>query len=297
MDTDDANWRDGATDDLIAAQRAEIDAAIADAQPLLGDEEDPAVLVDAYADNAALLPKVRSFAAAHVAVRRARGDGSCFYRCFLFGLGRYFVGAGVRARGADAALAAAPGSAQAAYDGLVAHVAGSLAALLALGYPDVTMPDFHDAFTDFVVGLGAPGATVDSAVVAPLRDRYVALYLITYLRCLTSLELLTHADEYEPFVLGLAPHCATVKQFCDSEVEAVNNDADQLQVIALSKALRVRVVIACAFGGAGHSGTPCGAGRRAFECSLRSQGASGLRRHRDWVSIPQAAIVSIHHEI
>lgn len=77
-----------------------------------------------------------------------------------------------------------------------------------------------------------------------------------------SLELLAQEETYLPYVLGLAPHCATVKhvraggvgsegvweqprpcppvQFCETEVEAVHRDADQVQVVALTAALKVR---------------------------------------------------------
>ncbi|RYG51464.1 hypothetical protein EON66_10720 [archaeon] len=63
-------------------------------------------------------------------------------------------------------------------------------------------------------------------------------------RALCSLELLTHEDDYFAFILGLAPHCATVQHFCNTEVEAVHTDADQIQIIALAKAWGVRVRIA-----------------------------------------------------
>ena len=59
-----------------------------------------------------------------------------------------------------------------------------------------------------------------------------------------SLELLSNEDEYLPFILGLAPHCATVKHFCDCEVEAVSTDADQLQIMAITRGWRCSVAIA-----------------------------------------------------
>lgn len=58
------------------------------------------------------------------------------------------------------------------------------------------------------------------------------------------MEILSNEDDYIPYILGLAPHCATAKQFCDTEVEAVSTDADQIQITALSKAWRVGVRIA-----------------------------------------------------
>jgi len=250
---DASSWRAGVTDADIERQRDAIVGEVAATQPLLGDEEDPAVLYAAYADNPSFLPKLRDFAARYAAIRRSRGDGSCFYRCALFGIGAHYVTAGVVApptKGAPppAAAATAPPPAspvQLQYEALLASVPSRVDTLInAFGYPDVTVPDFADAFVDWLRELGAPGATVETAVVAPLRDGMRGLYLITFVRCLVSLELLSKEEEYLPFVLGLAPHCATIKQFCDTEVEAVNVDADQLQITALCAALGVGARIA-----------------------------------------------------
>ena len=116
----------------------------------------------------------------------------------------------------------------------------SLPALLAIGYPDVTMPDFYDAFTAYLESLAAPGAS-EATVHAAFSDSMSNLYIITYLRCLCSLELRTHEDDYYPFVMDTR---ASVKDFCDSEVDAVSTDADQVQIIALSRAWGLRVHIA-----------------------------------------------------
>jgi hypothetical protein len=178
------SYRDGISDADIEAQRSEIKAEV-ETQPLVGDEEPPGSLSAAYADNAVFLPKIAELSVKYRAIRRSRGDGSCFYRCFLVSLGEAFVSAHV-------APARAPGSPQLAsvsplqstYESVLSHVEGSLDLLLALGYPDSTVPDFQEAMLDYLRGLSAPGATLESAVLAPFRENMSGFYIITYLRML-----------------------------------------------------------------------------------------------------------------
>lgn len=258
-----ANVQAQVSDTDIMAQAEAIRREVADTQALVEDKEVPEVLLAQYADNPRFTAKLHDFASKYAGIRRTRGDGNCFYRCFLISIGEYFVTAKVAAPGgaasgdasaagegvgggAGAAAAASPASstAQATYERLLKYVEASCEKLLALGYPDVTLPDFHEAMLEYLQGLAAPGATAESAVYDVFRDYMRGSYIITYLRCLTSLEMLANEDAYLPYVMGLAPHCATVKQFCDAEVEAVNTDADQLQIIALTRAWGLGVTIA-----------------------------------------------------
>jgi ubiquitin thioesterase protein OTUB1 len=238
--------RDGVSDADIMAQSEAIRREVEAEQPLVGEEESPQVLLAQYADNPAFLPKLAHFGGLYRAIRRSRGDGSCFYRAFLVCVGEHFVGRVTAPNAAGGSVAANPGTSelQKTYERLLAYVGGSCELLLALGYPDVTLPDFHEALLGYLEGLAAPGATAEGAVYAVFRDYMRGSYIITYLRCLTSLELLAKEDDYFPYICALAPHCPTVKHFCDSEVEAVNTDADQLQIMALTNGWGIGVTIA-----------------------------------------------------
>lgn len=219
------------------AQAALIEAEQALA-PVLGEEEPPSVLLPAYAENAAFLPKLRSLAARYRALRRCRGDGNCFYRALLVSLGERFVRAGVGAgAGAEAPM-------RRLYDGVLAASAAALARLTGeLGYSDYTVGGFAEAFGEWLASLAAPGATVEAAVHAYVRDANTSWWSIYWLRMLCSAELQAHADEYLPFILGASSH-DSIKAFVGAEVERAAEDADQVQIIALCRALRVRVRIA-----------------------------------------------------
>ena len=279
MDTD---WSDEAT----LRQQYAIAEDVSASQPLIGLEEDPISLIEAYRDNVGMLSKLQSFRESYSAIRRCRGDGSCFYRSFLFGIGAFFVRAGVQPPGQLNNSSTHMNDAQRAYEELLVIASESLSLLLAFGYPDVTVPDFYETFKAFLDSFAAAGATVE-AVAESLRDPFTDMSCITYLvrtplypliewvpnmnlgearsalsppltarnarvfphntpqRCLCSAELLSHEDEYFPFIAGQAPHCTSIKQFCDMEVDPARHDADQVQMMALCNALRVNVTIAC----------------------------------------------------
>ena len=222
---------------LEAAQQSEIEREVA-AQPVLGDEEPPAVLLPFYADNAAFLPKLRALCAQYRALRRSRGDGNCFYRSLLVSLAERLVHAGVTRGGGGGG-----GAWQVLYDRLArASPAGCARLVSAHGYPEVTLSGFSEAFSEWLESLAAPGATAAS-LVDYFRDAGTSWWSIYWLRMLTSLELQEKPDEYLPFILGTTEF-VDIKAFAGAEVEKSAVDADQVQIIACCRALGVRVRIA-----------------------------------------------------
>jgi ubiquitin thioesterase protein OTUB1 len=233
-----AAYREGVSDADILAQSDQIRREVEESQALVGPVEPLASLLDAYADNPVFIPKLHHLSTLVTSIRKTRGDGNCFYRSFLVSLGEQFVSAHVGPKGSGASSPL-----QAKYESTLAYVESSFPRLLALGYPEITLCDFFDTLVEYLTSLSAPGASVDT-ILTQFSDKMTGMYIITYMRCLCSLEILENEDGYLPYILGLAPHCATAKQFCDYEVEAVSTDADQLQIIACSRAWKVGVRIA-----------------------------------------------------
>ena len=122
------------------------------AQPLVSDAEGLADLRAAYVDNPVFETKLADFATKYGAIRRTRGDGSCYYRSFLISVGEHLVAARVRLPGAQAADSAAASPLQAHYEWLLKKVEGSLAALGRVGYADhlFTLEDFQVEMMNFV---------------------------------------------------------------------------------------------------------------------------------------------------
>lgn len=220
---------------------------VEESQPLLGDLEAPEALLPVYAENPQFAAKVPDFARQFSGLRRSQGDGNCAYRSFAVSLAERFLDAGVKlpdAAGAAGAAGAVPSPMQAFYERTLKYLRDSLGTLVdAFGYSSFTTEDFQAALLEYFEALGRPGADKETHVFGPFRDKMQGFYLITYLRCLVSLQLLSNEDEYLPFVLGTT-ECATVKMFCDTQVEAVSVDADQLQLTAMAKGWGCRIRIA-----------------------------------------------------
>jgi ubiquitin thioesterase protein OTUB1 len=78
------------TDEQIVAQENEIRAAIAGSAALIGKREPLSALRDEYRgdDDASSVfaAKAEALSKRYRALRRARGDGNCFFRSFMFAL-------------------------------------------------------------------------------------------------------------------------------------------------------------------------------------------------------------------
>ena len=200
------------SDDAIRAQLEAIKAA-----ENTGASVGPRLPVADFLADAVgpLAAKAALFRAAHTSFRPIARDGNCFYRSWLVLIAER--------------LAAYPDEAPA----MCALLDKTLASLLTLGYPEFTLPDFHEALTALV--RDAAGGDVDLVLEQHVRDPVASMYCITFLRCAVSCELLSHEEGYLPYVLGCSDH-HSVKAFCEGEVEPVNCDADQLQITALAAA-------------------------------------------------------------
>lgn len=228
MADDAPSWREGVTDEAVVNQLNDIRAQVTSAQPLVGEREAVAVLLEEYDSNASYLPKIGDVIQRFAALRRMRGDGNCFYRALLVGLGEAFVHAGVRVHPPGASRPPGGSQAQASYDRILDTSRGSLARLVAAGYPKETTCDFVDVFQHYIAGLGSPHASVEAHALGPLRADD-ASYAIYCARLLTALEIRSNPDEYLPYIMGTS-ECVTVEQFCEIAVLPPTEDADMVQV-------------------------------------------------------------------
>lgn len=76
------------SDEAIVAQENEIRAAIAGSAALIGKKEPLSALQEEYRNEGASVfaAKAGALARRYSALRRARGDGNCFFRSFMFAL-------------------------------------------------------------------------------------------------------------------------------------------------------------------------------------------------------------------
>ncbi|KPV72020.1 uncharacterized protein RHOBADRAFT_56156 [Rhodotorula graminis WP1] len=179
-------------------------------------------------------------------IRRARGDGDCFYRSFIFAL-------------LEAYLPLHPSHAA----HLLTKVESLLPLLTACGFDESVWEDFHEPLRRLLHRMGPeekdggkrkdgePKLTRDGLVEA-FNDPETNSCIIVILRLITSAYLRTHEDEFAPFLFALDDDprfladggAPTMRQFCADQVEAVAREADHLAIAALTRALQVPLRIA-----------------------------------------------------
>ena len=176
---------------------------IEDQMPFITDLVDLAVLKEEYRDNKFEVCFDELYKR-YTRVRRLRRDGNCFYRAFLFQAFEHFI------HHKDSPE----------YQSMLKAVEKSKSDLVALGYDEIAIEDFHDVFLSELKKL----PTIDPAestkhLMKLLCNKEEATYLIMYSRFMTACHLKQNAIMFEDFV-------GDVNQFCIREVEQVDVECD-----------------------------------------------------------------------
>ncbi|KAJ7545426.1 hypothetical protein O6H91_09G119500 [Diphasiastrum complanatum] len=175
--------------------------------------------------NPVFKAKIEKLASLYGAIRRARGDGNCFFRSFMFSYLEYIL---ETKNGAEVAR-------------VLKSVESCKRALIGLGYAEFTFEDFLAVFVEQLESV-LPGTTSSISVdtlVDRCRDQYVSNYVVMFFRFVTSCEIRQRADFFEPFIYGTSN--LTVQQFCKASVEPMGEESDHVHITALTDALGVPV--------------------------------------------------------
>jgi ubiquitin thioesterase protein OTUB1 len=155
-------------------------------------------------------------------LRRIRSDGNCFYRSFIFGYFEYLLGA--RSEELERAIKI---------------VDESKAALMEHGFDEMSIDVFWENFLEQLRSLPRKSIADLEREFSEFGD---SNYLVWYARAITAWFMKANADRFAPFVEGMSPGM-TVDRFCAEEVLPMDRDCEQLQIIALTEALQVRIRI------------------------------------------------------
>jgi ubiquitin thioesterase protein OTUB1 len=166
-------------------------------------------------------------------LRRARGDGDCFYRAVGFA----FVEQVLQAPEQDMAVASA-----------LSLLESTTEWLDAVGFQKLVYEDFYEVLYNLVESIIKPhdGATLTvRRLLEAFQVPEISNSLVAYLRLLTSSQLRLEEEEYSPFLLH--PELGepmNVKDFCENFVEGSGKEADHVQITALCRVLRLNVKVA-----------------------------------------------------
>ncbi|CCW71735.1 unnamed protein product [Phytomonas sp. Hart1] len=176
------------------------------------------------------LASPESGASVYRAIRYARGDGNCFYRCVSFRL----------------------------YELMLQDLVFGQHTLMIM--QNTIRPRMHQQFgegsMDFCfIAEGIAQRicngelyTVDMVYEAVV-NREKADYLILYFRYALSIYLRDHADEFVPFVMGLG--FSSVEQYCETEVEPLSKESDNVEVRAFGQLFDVTIQVEAMYPKAG----------------------------------------------
>ncbi|KAL4247706.1 Papain-like cysteine peptidase superfamily protein [Abortiporus biennis] len=180
-----------------------------------------------------------------VGIRRTRGDGDCFYRSLAYAYISSLLPQSSRSQPQqqqdDTSIINVTKA--------ISYLESTSALLESVGFQKLVFEDFLDLFVGVLKGLISPSAGEGGRVRAKLVEEFnvaeVSNSIVMYLRLLTSAEIRSNPDNYEPFLF----HPETGEQmntrdFCEGFVEACGKEADHVQITALTKALKVDIKVA-----------------------------------------------------
>ncbi|KAJ6428464.1 hypothetical protein OIU84_023816 [Salix udensis] len=213
-----ANCCGGVDDDDFMQKQSSI--------PLLGDKEPLSTLAAEYQSGSPiLLEKIKVLDDKYAAIRRARGDGNCFFRSFMFSYLEHILETQDRAE----------------VDRIKIKVEECRKTLQGLGYVDFTFEDFFALFLEQLddVLQGNENSISHEELQNRSCDQSVSDYIVMFFRFVTTGEIRKRSQFFEPFILGLTN--TTVEQFCKSSVEPMGEESDHMHITALSDALGVPI--------------------------------------------------------
>jgi ubiquitin thioesterase protein OTUB1 len=213
--------------DILAWENRIREESMAD-RLLVGPREPMAALEAEYASGSPVFTaKVAALARGYDAVRRTRGDGNCFFRAFLFA---YLEGLVARRDLEER-------------DRVLRALESVRPTLLDAGYEELVLEAPLEMLIDMLRAIGSPTDPLTLPTLeSNARSEDVSNYLVFFLRMVTAAEVRRRADFFAPFVMGMSD--LDVESFCRSCVDPMGEEADHVQVVALSDALGIPLRVA-----------------------------------------------------
>ncbi|KAM9095166.1 ubiquitin thioesterase OTUB1-like [Sarcophilus harrisii] len=220
LESDSEGINSLAYDEAIMAQQDRIQQEIAVQNPLVSERLELSVLYKEYAeDDNIYQQKIKDLHKKYSYIRKTRPDGNCFYRAFGF--------SHLEALLED----------KKELQRLKAVSAKSKDDLVAQGFAEFTIEDFHNTFMDLIEQVER--GTSATELLASFNDQSTSDYLVVYLRLLTSGHLQRESKFFEHFIEG----GQTVKEFCQQEVEPMCKESDHIHIMALAQALSISIQV------------------------------------------------------
>lgn len=204
-------------------QNAEIRMHV-EKEPLISAPIKISVLYEEYQNSPNFLKKASALETVYLktAIRKARKDGNCFYRSFLFRLTELLC------MGPQFFDRIKPFDKVKAFSEMMVRA----------GFDKIVFEDFESFFVEFLTTIQNGGINILN-VQQSLSDKMTFDYYVMYLRFAISAYIRTSGGLFEMYFES----DLELKNFCMKEVEPIDAEADQIQIISLFNLFEVPIRI------------------------------------------------------
>ena len=182
--------------------------------PLVSEELSIKVLLDDYKSNAEYSTSIKQITDKYKYIRKVRRDGNCFYRSFIYRIFEYICLKNNKKL----------------YDHMVKKINDAKDLIIRNGYDWAFIEEFHNnfyiQFHQCFNSLVTKGVSARDYLDALFSDKEMGNYLIYFIRFCISAFLKENSFLYEVYVDGPFGNWVT------AEVEAIDHEADQIQIMA-----------------------------------------------------------------
>ena len=182
--------------------------------PLISEELPVSILLDDYKSNQEYSNSVKQITDKYKYIRKVRRDGNCFYRSFIYRIFEYICIKNNKNL----------------YDHIVKKINESKELIKRNGYDWSFIEDFHNIFyIEFhhcFNSIETSGISVRDYLDKLFSDKEKGNYLIYFIRFCIAAFLKENSFLYEVYVDG------AFENWISSEVEAIDHEADQIQIMA-----------------------------------------------------------------
>ena len=202
-----------------------IKAEIEQTTPLISDQLEIQILLDDYKDNLEYANSVKIITEKYKYIRKVRRDGNCFYRAFIYRLFEYICMKN------DITL----------FNDILKKIEGIKDLTAKNGYDWMIVEDFYTVFygefCSCFNSVNNNGVSVRDYMDNLFKDKEKGNYLIYFMRFCIAAYLKDNRQLYEMYIEG------DFDTWIRKEVEAIDNEADQIQIMACVNYFEIGVKI------------------------------------------------------
>ena len=207
--------------DFENAIRKEIELS----SPLVSEKLNIQILLDDYKSNEEYSNSVKIITEKYKFIRKVRRDGNCFYRSFIYRIFEYIC----------------MKNNERLYDHMLKKIEGVKELTKKNGYDWIVVEDFYNVFYGEFCNcfncVSNNGVSVRDYLDSLFMDKDKGNYLIYFIRFCIAAYLKENYMLYEVYVEG------TFENWIHSEVEAIDHEADQIQIMACVNYFDIGVII------------------------------------------------------